>query len=80
MTTKTKEKKVKAWAVMFSPRVLETLNASQNKKWFSPDAIFGSKEEAIKWRKCVHEGGLEARNQVAPIIKVEIFYSLPKKK
>ena len=43
-------KKLKAWAVMFSPLIIETMVASDNKIWFNPYCIFETEREAEIWR------------------------------
>lgn len=44
------KKEIKAWAVFFSPELLETTVMTDNKKQWSPFAVFQTMTEAINYR------------------------------
>ena len=67
-------KKVEAWAVLFTPEILEKMVATDNHELFTSYAIFENPTEAVRWMNEKWLGGADLKL----ICKVEI--SIPCKK
>jgi len=66
------EIKIKAWAVMFSPELIERMVAQDNKIWFSPYCIFKTRNEAKEWIEEKWIGGYQGSKGSIQIRRCEI--------
>ena len=61
---------MRAWAVMFSSEIIETMTGMDNGKVFQPLAIFESPVKALEWRKEKWMG----KTELTDICEVEIYF------